>query len=97
MRRRKRNEEMTARLLSPGNEFGWRAHQAIQAWTSSVDVKSSIVVVIETAVAAARAKALITEKGELHSAVGLHLTTTTTSNRCRGWSSSGGNSRSSGS
>jgi hypothetical protein len=73
--RRKRDEEEARPTPWPGNEFGWRAHQAIQGWTASVDVKSSIVVVIETAVAGAAAKALITEKGELHSAVGLHLAT----------------------
>ena len=39
------------------------------AWTSV----SSIVVVIETAVAGAGSQALITSKGELHSATGLHL------------------------
>jgi hypothetical protein len=55
-----------------GNQFGWHVHEAIQWWTASVDIKSSIVV-IETAVAGAAAKVLITDKGELHSAVGLHL------------------------
>ena len=56
-----------------GRTFGWQVHQAVQGWTASVDVKSSIVVVVETAVAGAGAKALITENGELHSATGLHL------------------------
>jgi hypothetical protein len=62
-------------VTATGIQFGWQAHQAVQSWTASVDVKSSIVVVIETAVAGAAAKALITEKGELHSAAGLHLAT----------------------
>jgi hypothetical protein len=48
-------------------------HEAVQAWTASVDVKSSIVVVVETAVAGASANALITGNGELHHATGLHL------------------------
>lgn len=61
-----------------GNAFGWQAHNAIQAWTASVDIKSSIVVVIETAVAGAATRALITDKGELHTAVGLHLATAIT-------------------
>jgi hypothetical protein len=47
----------------------------VQSWTASVDIKSSIVVVIETAVAGAATKALITTKGELHAADGLHLAT----------------------
>jgi hypothetical protein len=38
-----------------------------------VDSKASIVVVVETAVAGAATRALITSKGELHKAVGLHL------------------------
>jgi hypothetical protein len=58
-----------------GNQFGWEAHAAVQSWTASVDTKSSIVVVIETAVAGAASKALITNAGELHSATGLHLAT----------------------
>jgi hypothetical protein len=74
MRRRKQRAEVpTNPPPAVGNQFGWYAHQAIQAWTASVDVKSSIVVVIETAVAGAATKALITNNGELHSAVGLHL------------------------
>ncbi|MEJ7785697.1 MAG: Pycsar system effector family protein [Solirubrobacteraceae bacterium] len=59
--------------LTVGREFGWHAHEAVQGWTANVDIKSSIVVVIETAVAGAGAKALITAKGELHSATGLQL------------------------
>ena len=58
-----------------GNEFGWRAHQAIQGWTSTVDTKASIALVIETAVAAAALRALITDTGPLHDATGLHLAT----------------------
>lgn len=61
-----------------GNQFGWRAHEAVQGWTASVDVKASVVVVIETAVAGAATRALITQGGELHSAVGLHLATAIT-------------------
>ena len=56
-----------------GIEFGWRAHAAVQGWTATVDTKASIVVVVETAVAGAATTALITRKGELHTAVGLHL------------------------
>jgi hypothetical protein len=61
-----------------GNAFGWHAHAAVQAWTASVDIKSSIVVVIETAVAGAATRAVITDNGELHVAVGLHLATAIT-------------------
>jgi hypothetical protein len=56
-----------------GNQFGWQAHVAVQGWTASVDVKSSIVVVIEAAVAGAASKALVSKTGELHGATGLHL------------------------
>jgi hypothetical protein len=58
-----------------GNHFAWHAHEAIQSWTESVDVKSSIVLLVEIAVTGAAASALITSGGELHSAVGLHLAT----------------------
>jgi Pycsar effector protein len=74
-RRQQRAAEARRIAPWPSNEFGWRTHEAIQGWTASVDVKSSIVVVIETAVAGAAAKSLITEAGELHSASGLHLAT----------------------
>jgi hypothetical protein len=56
-----------------GNRFGWQTHEAIQGWTESVDVKTSIVLLVEIAVAGAAANALITDGGELHGAVGLHL------------------------
>lgn len=57
-----------------GIDFGWRAHEAVQGWTASVDSKASIVVVVETAVAGAATRALITGNGELHKAFGLDLT-----------------------
>jgi hypothetical protein len=76
MRRRNQRADITINPMpGVGNQFGWQTHQAIQSWTASVDVKSSIVVVIETAVAGAATKALITNQGELHSAVGLQLAT----------------------
>jgi hypothetical protein len=75
--RRKRVVSGSAAEHSPapdvGRDFGWRVHEAIQGWTASVDVKASIVLVVETAVAGAGATALVTGKGELHSASGLHL------------------------
>lgn len=74
-RRNRRSAGPAAPARASGIDFGWHAHQAVQGWTASVDVKSSIVVVIETAVAGAAAQALVTSKGELHSAVGLHLAT----------------------
>lgn len=58
-----------------GNQFGWEAHVAVQEWTASVDVKSSIVVVVEAAVAGAAGKAVVSKTGELHGATGLHLAT----------------------
>jgi hypothetical protein len=53
-------------------------HEAIQGWTASVDVKASIVLVVETAVAGAATRALITDKGDLHDATGVHLATAIT-------------------
>jgi hypothetical protein len=60
-------------LPDAGNRFGWQAHEAIQNWTESVDVKTSIVLLVEIAVAGAAGSALITDGGELHGAIGLHL------------------------
>jgi Family of unknown function (DUF5706) len=54
-------------------EFAWKAHAAIQGWTAGVDTKASIVLVIETAIAAAGATALITSGGELSETAGLQL------------------------
>jgi hypothetical protein len=56
-----------------GIDFGWRAHEAVQGWTASVDGKASIVLVVETAVAGAATQALVTDDGLLHQATGLHL------------------------
>ena len=56
-----------------GNEFGWRAHAAVQSWTAGVDAKASIVLVVETAVAAAGTTGLVSSGGDLHDATGLHL------------------------
>jgi hypothetical protein len=58
-----------------GVEFGWRVHEAIQGWTATVDIKASIVIAVETAVAGAAARELITSHGELHGAIALHLAT----------------------
>ena len=86
--RRKASRRPTATIPAPGPtappptelqrdrtgiEFGWRAHEAVQGWTASVDAKASIVLVVETAVAGAAARSLITGNGELHKAIGLHL------------------------
>jgi hypothetical protein len=69
MLRRKRRDIPLPEPAAPlGNQFAWRAHEAIQGWTASVDVKASIVVAIETAVASAATRALITVKGDLHTA-----------------------------
>jgi hypothetical protein len=56
-----------------GVDFGWHVHEAVQGWTASVDGKASIVLVVESAVAGAATRALITTNGELHKAIGLHL------------------------
>lgn len=61
-----------------GTEFGWRAHDAVQAWTASVDSKASIALLVEVAVTAAATKELISSGGELHQAIGLHLATAIT-------------------
>jgi len=53
--------------------FGWRVHEAVQSWTESVDVKASIVLVAEIALASAGVKSLITQEGELHNVAGVQL------------------------
>jgi hypothetical protein len=70
-------------LSSPATEadgvaFGWRAHEAVQAWTASVDSKASVALIVEVAVTAAATKELISGGGELHHAIGLHLATAIT-------------------
>jgi hypothetical protein len=47
----------------------------VQEWTASVDVKASIVVVVEAAVAGEASKALVSKTGELHDAAGPQLAT----------------------
>lgn len=53
--------------------FAWRAHEAVQGWIESVDIKTSIVLVAEVALAGAAAGSLLANGGELHQARGLHL------------------------
>jgi Family of unknown function (DUF5706) len=72
-RRRAQEPARRADERALGNEFGWRAHEAIQGWTASVDAKASIALVVQTALAGAALHALIADDGELHDAVGLHL------------------------
>jgi hypothetical protein len=57
----------------PGNDFAWRVHEAQQAWTASVDIKASIVLIVEVALAAAAGRSLLVPGGVLHAARGLHL------------------------
>lgn len=72
-RRRAQEPARPADERALGNELGWRAHEAIQGWTASVDAKASIALVVQTALAGAALHALIADDGELHDAVGLHL------------------------
>jgi Family of unknown function (DUF5706) len=75
-KRRRRPSPLPSDETRPlGNQFGWEVHIALQAWTDSVDMKSSIVVVVEAAVTAAATKALVTKTGEMHAATGLRLAT----------------------
>ncbi len=57
----------------PGVDFGWRAHQAVQEWTRSVDAKASIVLALETAVAAVAARELTKDTSPFASATGFKL------------------------
>jgi hypothetical protein len=57
----------------PGVDFGWRAHQAIQEWTRSVDAKASIVLTFETVVAAVAARELAKDTGAFANATGFKL------------------------
>jgi hypothetical protein len=81
-RKRPRTSRPSEAERPVGNQFGWEAHIAVQEWTASVDVKSSIVVVVEAAVAGAACKALISKTGELHDATGLHLATAIAATSC---------------
>jgi Family of unknown function (DUF5706) len=56
-----------------GGEFGWHVHEALQAWTASVDAKASIVLVVEVALAGAAVHLLIGGEDELGRMGGLHL------------------------
>jgi Family of unknown function (DUF5706) len=61
------------RLAKGGSSYP--LHEAIQGWTATVDIKASIVIAIETAVAGAAASEIIAKHGQLHDAIGLHLAT----------------------
>lgn len=61
-----------------GIGFGWKVHEAVQSWVANVDFKASVVLLVEIAVTGGAGKSLLTRKGELHSAVGLHLATAIT-------------------
>lgn len=78
MIRRRPRPELPQPDPERGIAFGWRAHEAIQGWTASVDAKASVALVVEVAVTGTAIKELITKNGELHSAVGLHLATAIT-------------------
>lgn len=56
-----------------GGDFAWRVHDAQQAWIATVDIKASIVLVVEVALAGAAGKSLLVPGGVLHDAHGLHL------------------------
>ena len=53
--------------------FAWQTHAAIQQWTANVDIKASIVLVVEVAVTGSALRELISPDGQLHTATGLHL------------------------
>jgi Family of unknown function (DUF5706) len=55
-----------------GNQFGWRVHEAQQAWIASVDAKASIVLVVEVAVGGAAVHLLISDD-QLARLGGAHL------------------------
>jgi hypothetical protein len=73
MLRRRRISPAAPAQKGSGSEFGWRVHEAQQAWTASVDIKASIVLVVEVALAGAAGKSLLVSGGVLHDARGLHL------------------------
>lgn len=73
MRRRRRNHSPPSSDGNRGNQFAWRVHDAQQAWTASVDIKASIVLVVEVAIAAAAGKSLMVDGGILHDAHKLQL------------------------
>jgi hypothetical protein len=73
LRRRRIRPSPPSPKGSRGGDFAWRVHEAQQAWTASVDIKASIVLVVEVALAAAGGKSLLVSGGVLHEAHGLHL------------------------
>lgn len=58
---------------SPGLEFAWRAHQAVQEWTRNVDQKASIVLVFATAIGGVAIRDVVADGGRLADAHGLRL------------------------
>jgi hypothetical protein len=56
-----------------GGEFGWHVHEALQAWTASVDSKASIVLVVEGAVGGAAFHLLVGDDDGLGRMGGAHL------------------------
>jgi hypothetical protein len=56
-----------------GLDFAWRVHEAVQQWTTNVDQKSSIALVVLTAVGAAAASEVFREGGGLHDTHGAEL------------------------
>jgi hypothetical protein len=73
MLRRRRTPASPPPAEGVSNDFAWRVHEAQLSWTSSVDIKASIVLVVEVALAAAAGRSLLVSGGVLHAAHGLHL------------------------
>lgn len=73
LRRRRSKSPSPSTKDARGGDFGWRVHEAQQAWTASVDIKASIVLVVEVALAGAAGRSLLMSGGVLHDAHGLHL------------------------
>jgi hypothetical protein len=71
----RRRRQQTAPDVT-GIEFGWRTHAAIQIWTTSIDAKAGVALVVEVAVNAAAVSERLGRDGQLSSATGLQLATT---------------------
>lgn len=60
-------------LPSPGIDFAWRVHVALQEWTKAVDQKASIILVFSAALATLAGREVFDVDGGLHDASGTKL------------------------
>jgi hypothetical protein len=67
---RRRSAPPTA---TPGIDFAWRVHAALQDWTRSVDQKASIILALSVAIATLAGREVFDANGGLHETSGTKL------------------------